>query len=167
MKELFTELNIILNDGVLAYAKQQAPVTMDNKMSVIDFSIGSELLGEELSQFLLITRFNIKIVSVIGNYHVPWQKNKKTTIRIPIRVYDDSVEFLTEAPKTDKDTMFNNKFRTYKIPYEYGRPYLLSTEYFHTVINYSDAIRHVIDVQVDMSYSEALAYFEDRCLVLY
>lgn len=165
MNNLFTKLNIIVPDNILKYAKEQAPKPTDMQITRSEFDIDYNLFGTDLVEFLQVTDSKIYLVSIPCNWHMPWQKNKKTTIRIPIQSYDDSVEFLTESTKTDKDTMFNNKFRTYKVPYEYGMLYALSSEHFHTVVNYSDTVRYCIDILVDISYTEVVKYFEDRHLV--
>jgi hypothetical protein len=165
MDTLFTKLNIVISDLILESAGQQAPNPTDMQIATIKFDIDYNLFGKDLAEFLRVVDSEIYLISIPTNWHMPWQKNKKTTIRIPIQSYNDSVEFLTESTKTDKDTMFNNKFRTYKVPYDYGMPYMLSSNHFHTVVNYSDTIRCCIDILVDMSYPDVVKYFKDRHLV--
>jgi len=164
MNNLFTGLNFTIPDIILRSANEQVPDIINGQMSIVYFNIYRGLFGKELSEFLHFTNSEIHLVSFIGNWHMPWQKNKKTKIRIPIHSHG-SVEFLTDSPDTKKDTMIYNKYRTYNVPYEYGRPYIISNEYFHTVINYSDTIRHCIDVSVDMTYGEVVKYFKDRHLI--
>jgi hypothetical protein len=159
MHNLFAELNIRIPDAVLDSVNSILPTHAIKRTERIDLQLDYSLFGKELSEFLIDSNSKIQLVSFPTNWHAPWQKNENTIIRIPAESYIDSAEFFTESPATDKDTMFANKFKTYKIPYDYKTPYILNGEKYHSVINYSNKSRHCIDIVADLSYNELLDYF--------
>jgi hypothetical protein len=159
MNNLFIELNTEIPNAVIDNIKQLLPTHIKNNIITTELHLDNYLFGKELSGFLLYNKCKIELVSVPINWHSPWQKNENTIIRIPIAPYDDSIEFLTEATAIDKDTMFTNKFKTYKVPYIYKKPYVLNGDIYHTVINYGNNIRHCINIKSSLSYNELLLYF--------
>lgn len=158
MNNLFTELDIELPDAVIDSIKLLMPTYIKNNIITTELQLDKNLFGKELSGFLFYNKCKIELVSVPTNWHSPWQKNENTIIRIPVEHYNDSIEFLTEATAIDKDTMFINKFKTYKVPYIYKKPYVLNGEFYHSVINYGNNIRHCIDIKSNLSYDELLSY---------
>ena len=159
MHNLFAELNITIPDTVLDSIKPILPIHTIKQTERIDLQLDYSLFGEELSKFLIDSNSKIQLVSFPTNWHSPWQKNENTIIRIPTKVYTNSFEFVTESTATDKDTMFQNKFKTYKIPYAYKTPYVLNGEKYHIVINFDIEPRYCIDIVTDLSYNELLNYF--------
>jgi hypothetical protein len=158
MNHLLTELNIEIPDTIIDSIKPLLPNHIKNIMKT-NLVMDNYLFGKELSEFLIHNVCKIELISVPINWHSPWQKNENTIIRIPVEQYYDSIEFLTEDTAIDKDTMFINKFKTYKIPYVYKKPYVLNGERYHSVINYGNSIRHCIDIKSSLSYNELLSYF--------
>jgi hypothetical protein len=159
MNNLFTELDIEIPDAIIDSIKPLLPNHIENNIITTELELDNSLFGKELSDFLIYNKCKIEIISIPTNWHSPWQKNKNTIIRIPVEPYDDSIEFLTEATAIDKDTMFINKFKTYKVPYIYKKPYVLNGERYHTVINYGNNIRYCIDIKSTLGYGELLSYF--------
>jgi hypothetical protein len=159
MNNLFTELNIVIPDTIIDSVNLLLPNYIKSNIIKTELQLDNHLFGKELSAFLIKNNCKIELSSFPANWHSPWQKNKNTIIRIPIESYNDSIEFLTESNAIDKDTMFTNKFKTYKVPYIYKKPYVLNSETYHTVINYGNNIRHCIDIKSNLSYDELLSYF--------
>jgi hypothetical protein len=159
MNNLFTELNIEISDTILASVKQLFPKHIKNNIITTELQLDNYLFGKDLSEFLIHNKCRTELISVPINWHSPWQKNENTIIRIPVEPYNDSVEFLTESTAIDKDTMFKNKFKTYKVPYAYKKLYVLNGERYHMVINYSNTIRHCIDITSTLAYDDLLSYF--------
>jgi hypothetical protein len=159
MNNLFTELDIEITDAVIDSIKRLLPNHIKNNIITTELQLDNYLFGKELSNFLIYDKCKIELISVPVNWHSTWQKNENTIIRIPLEPYDDSIEFITEATDIDKDTMFINKFKTYKVPYIYKKPCVLNGGTYHTVINYGNNIRHCIDIKSNLSYDELLSYF--------
>jgi len=159
MNNLFTELNIEIPDIIIDSIKPLLPNHIKNNIITTELQLDNYLFGKELSAFLIKNNCKIELSSFPANWHAPWQKNENTIIRIPVESYNDSVEFLTESTTIDKDTMFKNKFKTYKIPYTYKKPYVLNGDFYHSVINYGNNIRHCIDIKSSLKYNELLSYF--------
>jgi hypothetical protein len=158
MNHLFTELNIEIPNTIIDSIKPLLPNQIKNIITT-NLELDNHLFGRELSEFLIHHKCNVELISVPTLWHSPWQKNENTIIRIPLEEYYDSIEFLTEATAIDKDTMFTNKFKTYKVPYVYKKPYVLNGELYHTIINYGNNIRHCIDIKSTLRYDELLSYF--------
>jgi hypothetical protein len=156
MHNLFAELNITIPDTVL---NSVDPILPTNTIKKTELQLDYSLFGKELSEFLINSNSKIQLSSFPANWHSPWQKNESTIIRIPTNVYTNSFEFVTESTATDKDTMFQNKFKTYKIPYAYKTPYVLNGEKYHIVINFDIEPRYCIDIVTDLNYNELLNYF--------
>jgi len=158
MNNLYTELKIVIPDTIIDSVKPLLP-NHAKHIIITDLQLDNHLFGKEISDFLNHYVCKVELISVPTNWHSPWQKNENTIIRIPVEHYNDSIEFITEATATDKDTMFINKFKTYKLPYVYKKPYVLNGELYHTVINYSNTIRHCIDIKSTLRYDDLLSYF--------
>lgn len=165
MKTLFTELKIKISNDVFKIVDEQAPKFVCKNINETPVHLHIDLFDKKLQDFLTTTNIKIQITSYPANWHTPWQKNKKTIIRTPIRLYEESIECFTDSTHTDKDTMFQNKFKTYNVPYIFSKPYVLTSEHFHTVVNYSNNLRHCLDIIVDMHYDNVLEYFAIRNLV--
>ena len=160
MHNLFAELNIIIPDTVLNSVNLILPTHTIKNIEIAELQLDYSLFGKELSEFLINSNSKIQLSSFPANWHSPWQKNESTIIRIPTKSYTNSFEFVTESTATDKDTMFLNKFKTYKIPYAYKTPYILNGEQYHIVINFDIEPRYCIDIVTALSYNELLNYFK-------
>lgn len=123
-------------------------------------TVGKDPITTELHPSKIIfPGSKIYLISIPNNWHSGWKKLENPTIRLVLDTHCDRREFVNTAPSIDKDTLFKNKFNTYRIPHVYGIPYLLNSTNFYTIINHSSEISQSIEVVLPISYSEAADCF--------
>jgi hypothetical protein len=177
--DLFSELNITTPTPAVEYIKTfienanknniwiwsstTLPNTYipSNEMRDIDF-------GTYLNKFIIDWNTTLSILKVPPNSHVPWHIDVKITrrcvINTPLRLYPNSLTFVTNSPSPYTDT--NIEHNTFKMPYLLDKMYLLNSQRYHSVFNFDNDIRYVISFCSEfLNYQEACEYFKDKELI--
>lgn len=121
--------------------------------------------GEEINNFITECKATVSVLNVPPNSSVPWhidvQPGRRCVLNCPLKFYTESDTFVCDGSTANAPGQ-----HVYKIPYEERRVYLLNSQRYHTVFNYSDQHRYVISFCTEfLTYDGALHYFKGKNLL--
>jgi hypothetical protein len=102
-----------------------------------------------------ISKINTIILRIPPQYYVNWHKDlsRKAGINIPLYEYDS---YTCWSPDVNTENDVNKSVKLVRLNYELGSAYLINTDQYHCVSNFSTEYRHIV---VIFLYDESYEYF--------
>jgi hypothetical protein len=162
MEYFFFKLNFTISENI-----------RDTIMNLLPKSVPKGQTYTKISDSVINAYFNeilmddveIYINSISPNTHTDWQKNTNVVLRGIIDDSDDIVVFMNNSTSNDKSTMTSVEFRTYVLPNELGGIFLLNHDKYITKINFSNEVRHSLEIRTSGDHFEILSHLKTRNLI--